>query len=148
MKRAIGSIVGFLALIAVSSQAHAQVADYWLWTVPGVSDNGAFKTYVACTNNGTVAATVAVQVFGSSGSALNTAAASQLTLDPNETRLFASTGGGVFVADSILGTGIFNIGSAQVLASVSKRISCSAWLASGDKSVSLSIIKKNTQKGQ
>jgi hypothetical protein len=113
-----------------------------------VSDNGSAKTYFACTNNGTVPATVGVQLYGADGSPLNTPASSQLTLNPNETRLFATSGAGVFNADSILISPLFNIGSAQILATVSKRISCSAWFASSDKMAGLTVIKKNTQKGR
>jgi hypothetical protein len=148
MKRAIALIVGVLGSVAMSQTADAQLATNWLWTVPGVSDNGASKTYVGCTNNGSVAATVGVQVYGSNGSTLNSVAATELTLNPNETRLFASTGGGAFVADSILSTGLFQVGSAQILASVTKRINCSAWVTIGTSISSLAVVKKNTQKGQ
>ena len=150
MKRAIGWILGSFALVAISSSAHAQLATTWNWTVPGVTDNGIFRTYFACTNNGTVVATVGVQVYGPTGTALNSVAASELSLNPNETRLFATAaGGGAFNEDSVLGALGLGTGSAQILASESKRINCSAWLyAAGVGLTNLSVVKKNTQKGQ
>jgi hypothetical protein len=67
----------------------------------------------------------------------------------NETRLFATATGGAFIPDGLLITGGFGIGSARVLASVSKRINCSAWLSGISAGMtSLSVIKKSTQKGQ
>ena len=150
MKRAIGWILGSFALVAISSSAHAQLATTWNWTVPGVTDNGIFRTYFACTNNGAVAATVGVQVYGPTGTALNSVAATELSLNPNETRLFTTTAGGAaFISDSVLGTFGFGTGSAQILASESKRISCSAWLWGASLGLTnLSVVKKNTQKGQ
>jgi hypothetical protein len=149
MKRTIGSILASLALVAIASSAQAQLATIWNWTVPGVSDNGATKTYFACTNNGTVAATVGVQVYGPTGTALNSVAATELTLNPNETRLFATTAAGIFIADANLAVTGFSTGSARILASESKRINCSAWIYAGvNGMVKLSVVKKNTQKGQ
>jgi hypothetical protein len=108
------------------------------------------ETYFACTNNGTFAATVGGQVYDSSGAPLNAVGATQLTLNPNETRLFGTSSGvGAFFSDSNLNASSYDTGSAQILASVSKRISCSSWMFGlGAGMTSLQVVKKNAQKGE
>ena len=69
MKTAIGFFLGLFVVLSVA-QAHAQLtggepAGYkHAWTVPGVIDNGVFKTHFACSNGENNAVNVGIEVFG------------------------------------------------------------------------------------
>lgn len=152
-----------LVTLSVEATTHAQIngatpplmgqQSFHIWSVPGVIDTGGIATFFACTNTTDAAIRVGVEVFGpAGGAAINDPSATSLNVAPSATVLFG-TGGAVGLSVSgTLGAGIISKGSGRVLATVSKGIICSAFLAdpNNDPVTSMSaltIVKKTRQKG-
>jgi hypothetical protein len=132
------------ALVAVSvASAQAQATNH-LWTVAGVVENGAVKTAFSCTNNGKVAADVAVEVFDKTGTSLGS---TTLTLGVDESRLWSTTGLTNFAVDSNIGVFGISPGFARILSSARSKVNCSAWLEGSSSMVALTVVKKTKQKG-
>ena len=138
------------ALAQINSPPPAGFAH--VWSIPGALHYAGLATFVACTNGATANATVGVQVFGPTGTSLNDPTATQIVTAPGATVLFGTSNAAALAVDSNLATGQFSKGSARVLASTSKGILCSAWLADVGgippiSTTSLTIVKKTAQKG-
>jgi hypothetical protein len=126
---------------------------YHLYSVPGVVALPYLATYFSCSSTGTVAMKVGVEVFGSlGGGPVNDAAASSVTLLPGATVVFGTSPAAWIVTSDVgSGNGIGRA-SARVL-STSKKLACTAFLADPanvppTSMVSLTIIKRTTQKGE
>lgn len=151
-------------LILLAPAAHAGIADsplpvleagkttYHLYSVPGVTQNGALSTFFSCTSTDTATMRVGVEAFGLAGGApINDPVAASLSVVPGGTVTFGCSGAVGIGIDSNLACGGLGRGSARILAT-SKKLVCTAYIAdiSNDPVTSawqLNIIKKKTQKG-
>ena len=150
----------FIAAL-LATPAHAQInspppllmgqASFHLYSVPFV-DTGANRPFFLCTNTTNAAIRVGVEgFFAFGGPAINDASAISLSVSPGGTVLFGSGAVGLSI-DSNLGFGFVSKGSARILATESKGIVCTAFVAdvSNDPPTSmmqLNIVAKTKQKG-
>jgi len=156
-------LVAALAMALVAGNARAQInstppalqgqKSFHLYSVPGVIANGPLSTFFACTNVTSASIRVGVELFGPpGGAAFNDPSAASLDIPPGGTFIFG-TGGAVGISvDSTLG-GYVSKGSARILATESKGIICSAFLADPGNApptsmADLTIVKKTKQKGE
>jgi len=113
---------------------------------------GASRPFFLCTNTTDAAIRVGVEVFGApGGAAINDPSATSLSVVASGTVLFGSAAVGLSI-DSNLAFGFVSKGSARVLATESKGIMCTAFLADVTSDppasmVQLNIVKKLKQKG-
>ncbi|MCK6554666.1 hypothetical protein L6Q96_08830 [Candidatus Binatia bacterium] len=156
---ALGSV---FAMVLLAGAAHAQInspapalqgqPSYHLYSVPGVVEGGGVDTFFACTNTTSASIRVGIEIFGDfGGAAANNPSASSLEIFPGGSRLFG-TGATVWVGvDSNVG-GALGTGSARILATESKGIIWTAFLADPGNApptsmAPLTIVKKTKQKG-
>ena len=124
----------------------------FLYSVPGVVNNGILATVFICTSTDTATMQVGVEVFGDFGGApANDATATSLSVAPGATVNFR-TGALVWLGgnSSSLIPGPVESGSARILAT-SKKLTCTAFLADPSNApptsmVYLTIIAKLKQK--
>jgi hypothetical protein len=158
------ALVPTLAAALLATGAHAQFfyspppplmgqPSFHLYSVPGViSDVGAIGTFFACSNTTDSSIRVGVEVFGPpGGSASNDPSGSSLELGPGVSVIFVTQPAAGFNVNSILGSS-GSKGLARILATKSKGIICSAFLADRLNSpptsmADLTIVKKTKQKG-
>lgn len=146
------SLMGLVGVLGFGVTANAQtVGLVHTWTVPGVMNTvSGLSTYIACTNGGTASSTVAVDIYGPTGAFV---VGNSSTVGPNATVLFGTTPSASLAVDVAVGPGILSKGHARVLASTTRGLVCSAFLADASTSppgsmTSLSVVKKFSQKGQ
>jgi len=151
--------------LALTSLAFAGVVDsplpvlsagqttYHLFTVPSTIASGGIETFFGCTSlEETATIQVGVELFGPAGGAPgNDAAATSLSVAASGTVLFGSAAVGLF-PDSNPGIPFLSKGSARILATESRGIICTAFLADTGSDpptsmVHLNIVKKTKQKG-
>jgi hypothetical protein len=124
-----------------------------LYSVPFVMNAGSLGTYFSCTSTAPSAQQVAVEVFSDLGGApTNDAVATQLTVGPGETRLFATTGAAGLSEDKSLSSPALFKGSARIL-STSKSLICTAFVADTGgvpprTAWQLTMVAKTKQKGE
>lgn len=135
MKR-IGWLVGIASTLLFSSYAQAQIntaapAGYaHVWSIPGVVNNLGVGTYFACTNAGANSATIGVQVFGPAGGAsINNFNLTAISVASGATVLFGTSSAIGLSVDGNLAVGAVTKGSARIVATTSRGILCSAFLA-------------------
>jgi hypothetical protein len=160
--------IGSLALVLVlatallAGSAQAQInspppalqgqPSYHLYSVPGVRSLGGLGTFFACTNTTSANIRVGVELFfGVGGPAANDPSFTSLDLPPGTTRVFGTRAAMDISVNSILGF-LDGMGSARILATESKGIICSAFLADPfnvppTSMADLTIVKKTKQKG-
>jgi hypothetical protein len=165
MKRVLGMAVGLLVALA-GTQAYAQInspppplmgqKSYHPYSVPGVMHGfSGLATTFSCTNTGSSAVRVGVELFPDGGGpAINDASATSVELRlPGDTRLFA-TGSLLWAMGEVdvnnNGVGLV-AASARILAT-SKNVICGAFLTDAvnvppTSMVPLTIVKKTKQKG-
>jgi hypothetical protein len=156
----LGLVVG-AALLARPAQAQINSSppqlmgqtSFHIYSVPGVMNVGPVGTFLACTNTTSANIRVGVEIFGAAGgAAINDPSATSLDISPGGTRLFGTTATNWVSVDSSLGAGFVSKGSARILATASKGIICSAFLANPDQvpptsMADLTIVAKTKQKG-
>ncbi len=165
MKSAIRALVVFAgwSALSVADAARAQInsppptlmgqPSSHIYSVPGVTNIGVVGTFFACTNTTSANIRVGVEIFGAAGGgAFNDPSATSLDIAPGGTRLFGTTATVSFSIDSSLGPGLVSKGSARILATESKGIICSAFLADPGNApptsmADLTVVKKTKQKG-
>jgi hypothetical protein len=158
------AFVATLAITLLAGSAHAQFfyspppplmgqPSYHLYSVPGViSDVGTIGTFFACSNTTDSSIRVGVEVFGPpGGSASNDPSGSSLELGPGASVIFVTQAAAGFNVNSILGSS-GSKGLARILATKSKGIICTAFLADRLNSpptsmADLTIVAKTKQKG-
>ena len=152
--------VTFLTLLP-GARGHAQIngptptlmgePSYHIYSVP-FAITGGNRPFFLCTNTTDAAIRVGVEGFAAvGGAAINDPSATSLSVPASGTRLFGSPAVGLSV-DSSVGIGIVSKGSARILATKSKGIICTAFLADvgNDPPTSmlqLNIVAKTKQKG-
>jgi hypothetical protein len=158
------AVAATFALALAFGPAHAQFfwnpppplmgqASFHLYSVPGVISSGGVETYFACTNTTPANIRAGIEIFGSvGGAAISDPSGSSLDVPPGGTVLFSTNGSVWTTVNSILGGG-FSKGSARILATKSKGIICSAFLADPGTApptfmAKLSVVKKAKQKGE
>jgi hypothetical protein len=123
---------------------------YHIYSVP-LTMTGADRPFFVCTNTADAAIRVGVEVFNALGGVTNDPSATSLSVAASGTVLFGSAAVGLSI-DSNLASGFVSKGSARVLATESKGIICTAFLADTGNDpptsmVQLNIVKKLKQKG-
>jgi hypothetical protein len=150
-----------VALAFIATIAQAQInspppplmgqPSFHLYSVPFVA-TGANRPFFTCTNTTNQPIRVGVEGFSSGGGgAINDASATSLSVPPGGTVTFGSPAFGL-VVDSDPGFGPTQEGSARILATASKGIVCTAFVAdvTNDPPTSmmqLNIMSKLKQKG-
>ncbi len=124
-----------------------------LWSVPGVVNTAALRTFFACTNTNTVAATVGVEVFNAAGASVNNPTATAVSVPAGGTVLIGTALAGGLSVDALLRPGNVTKGAARTLSTTSGGIMCSAFLADitsipPGSFGNLTIVKKLAQKGE
>jgi hypothetical protein len=150
-----------VGLFIASAAASAQAQIYGpgpggltshLFSVPGVVNNGAVTVF-ECTNATDKTVAIGVEVFGPGGGpALNNALATQQTLSPGATVMYATEAMVGLGIDVNLGLGIIHKGSARILADARSGVLCSAFLTDPNNAPvtfmsDLSVVAKKKQKG-
>ena len=124
-----------------------------VFSVPGVVNANGFGTLFTCSSASSSDTTLGVEVFGPAGGAsLNDADATSLVVPPSGTVRFATTPTAQSIVDGHLVVPTVLRGSARVLATTSKGLLCSAFLADAasvptTSMVSLPVVRKTTQQG-
>ena len=139
------AIFGGITLLLVASQA---VAGDKVWSVPGVVNNG-LATIFACTNGGTVAASVTVDLFTINGVAAIGGSAT-VNLNPMATGTIASKAVVSLSPTATMATGTILSGSARITAA--SGVYCVAYVTDPVTDpptvmMRLPVIKKTSQKG-
>jgi hypothetical protein len=154
------ALLALVIALAVAAPTFAQInssppplmgeRSHHLYSVP-FAITGANRPYFLCTNTTDQAIRVGVEGFAAPGGfAINDASATSLSVPPSGTVLFGSAAVGLSVDSN---PGIFaSKGSARVLATASKGIICTAFLADTGNDpptsmVQLNIVKKTKQNG-
>jgi hypothetical protein len=142
-------LIALVVLLLTSAPPAARAASGPLFQVAGVINALNLGTYISCTNTGTVATSVTIQVFDPSGTTVGTAG--MATLNPQASKLFGTGSANGLVIDVDLGVPGLNIGSAQI-SSTQKSVMCDAFVADkvGAPPASLmrlTIIPKTKQRG-
>lgn len=164
MKQITSLALGFvLGMMLPAGSAQAQInspppalmgqPSYHLYSVSGVM-SGVVGTFFHCTNTTAANIRVGVEVFFKfGGGAINDPSATSLDLAPGAGALFGTSTTVWVVVDSDLAPGPFSSGSARILATESKGIICSAFLADPNNvpptsMADLKVVKKTKQKGE
>jgi len=162
LRTAVGALLVSVIVVALGSgAAHAQInspppalmgqPSYHLYTVPFIRSGGV-EPFFECTNTTSTPIRVGVEAFaGPGGAAINDASATSISVAPSGTVLFGPTSVWV-AANSDPGIGPVGRGSARILATASKGIICTAFLADvfnapPTSMVHLTIVAKTKQKG-
>jgi hypothetical protein len=157
-------LISALAVAPLAGSAHAQLfsdpppplmgqPSYHLYSVPGVIDIGGLATFFSCSNTTDANIRVGVEVFApGGGAAINDPSATSLDLSPGATRIFGTGAAVGILVDSNLGAGLISKGLARILATESKGIICSSFLADTGNApptsmADLTVVKKTKQKG-
>jgi hypothetical protein len=151
MKRTIGVLVALMVVLG-AARSEAGITDpvpagfKYVYTVPGVINNGAVGTAFICTATDNV--TVGVEVFDAAGAAQNSVGAG-ITLAGGQSVTLVTQILPNLVGYSNLGIFTSFQGSARIVGSSNKMV-CTALLmdTSGNLISSLPILKKDKQKGQ
>lgn len=125
---------------------------YHLYSVPGVIESLGVDTFFSCTNTTNASIRVGVEVFYAIGGfGANDPGTSSLEIPAGGTRLFGTSATVWVTVDSNVGAALGK-GSARILATESKGIICTAFLADPANApptsmAPLTIVKKTKQKG-
>jgi hypothetical protein len=126
---------------------------YHLYSVPGVIASAGLRTFFACTNTTSANIRVGVELFfGVGGPAANDPSATSLDLPPGTTHIFGTSSAVGISVDSVLGF-LDSGGSARIVATESKGIICTAFLADDANAppasmADLKVVKKTKQRGE
>lgn len=152
-----------LAIALLAGSAGAQInspppplmgqPSYHLYSVPGVISSFGLGTYFSCTNVTSANIRVGVETFaGPGGPGTNDPSATSLDLGAGATVIFGTTSAAGISISGSLGAGILSKGSARILATESKGIICTAFIADNGNApptsmADLKVVKKTKQKG-
>ena len=155
------TVAAVITLTCISATSHAQInssppplmgePSFHIYSVPFV-ETGADRAFFLCTNTTDAAIRVGVEGFAElGGGAINDASATSLSIAAGGSALFGDGAVG-FSTNSSLGFGGIPVGSARILATESKGIICTAFVADVGNDpptsmVHLNIVKKTKQKG-
>jgi hypothetical protein len=153
-------LVAVLLVAGTGSAVRAQIdspppalmgqPSYHLYSVP-IIRSGGVEPFFECTNTSSAVIRVGVEAFGGpGGAAINDPSATSLDISPSGTVLFGPTN--VWVGTNSDPGIAATRGSARILATESKGIICTAFLADvfnapPTSMVHLTIVKKTKQKG-
>jgi hypothetical protein len=161
MRTALHVLAALAAIFCGKTAAHGQInspppalmgePSFHAYSVPLVQTGGD-RVFILCTNTTDAAIRVGVEGFPRlGGGPINDASASSVSIAPGGTALFGTPAVG-FSVDSTVTFGGIPVGSARVLATDSKGIICTAFVADVGNDpptsmVQLNVFRKTKQKG-